>query len=249
MRNESLYTSVERHIGIIEFGSLKANNLSSTLLDRFQKALLMLNEDPNVFVILLKSEGGETFCSGASFDELKSVQTLKEGVSFFSGFAKVINAIRVSEKPVIGRVQGKVVGGGIGLVAACDYTFSTEQASIRLSELNLGIGPFVISPAIIRKTGVNAFSELALTPKEWRNAYWAQKHNLYTRVFESIKDLDKELNCFLDNFSKYSLNALSEIKKSIWIDTLHWDTLLYDNAKVSATLLLSEFCQSKLKTL
>ncbi|SMC41284.1 enoyl-CoA hydratase/isomerase family protein [Cellulophaga tyrosinoxydans] len=245
--NGSLFTNIQDSIATIEFGHPASNSFVSELLDRLAKEFDKLSENPNVTVIILKSEGEKAFCAGASFDELVAVTTLEEGKVFFSGFAKVINAMRKCKKIIVGRVQGKTVGGGVGLAAACDYVFASEAASIRLSELTIGIAPFVIAPAVSRKIGVAGMSELSLNPTAWKNAYWAQEKGLFSQVFDSINELDKELDLFTNNLSSYNPQALEDWKKVLWENTDHWDTLLLERAAITGRLALSEFTKSTLE--
>lgn len=244
--NGSLYTSVENKIASIEFGHPASNSFPSILLERLEKEIKRLSEDDNVSVILLKSEGEKAFCAGASFNELIEIESLPEGERFFSGFANVINAMRQCKKLIVGRVQGKVVGGGVGLVAACDYAMATEAAAIKLSELSIGIGPFVIAPAVERKMGVDALAELSLAAHEWKNAYWAKENGLYARVFDSIEELDKEIDIFTEKLASYNPQALQEMKKILWKDTENWGELLQERAAISGELVLSDFTKNAL---
>jgi methylglutaconyl-CoA hydratase len=216
------------------------------LLDRLEKEFQKLSEDDNVKVILLKSEGEKAFCAGASFDELVAIETMQAGKLFFSGFAKVLNAMRNCKKLIVGRIQGKTVGGGVGLVAACDYAMATDAAAVKLSEISIGIGPFVIAPAVERKIGVGALSELSLAAHEWKNAYWAKDKGLYARVFESLKDLDKEIDIFTEKLASYNPEALYEMKQMFWKNTSHWDELLAERAAISGELVLSDFTKNAL---
>ncbi|MDX1544907.1 MAG: enoyl-CoA hydratase/isomerase family protein [Christiangramia sp.] len=244
--NGSLYIDIERKIATIEFGHPASNSFPSELLDRLEKEITKLSEDENVNVILLKSEGEKAFCAGASFTELIEIDDLESGRKFFSGFANVINAMRKCKKLIVGRVHGKTVGGGVGLVAACDYAMATDAAAIKLSELSIGIGPFVIAPAVERKMGVGALAELSLAAHEWKNAYWAKEKGLYARVFENVKDLDKEIEIFTSKLASYNPSALEEMKKSLWKGTENWDHLLYERAAISGELVLSDFTKQAL---
>lgn len=244
--NGSLYTKIENGIAHLEFGHPASNSFPSVLLERLEKEIEKLSDDENVNVILLKSEGEKAFCAGASFDELVAIETMQAGKLFFSGFANVINAMRKCKKLIVGRVQGKTVGGGVGLVAACDYAMATDAAAIKLSELSIGIGPFVIAPAVERKMGVDALAELSLAAHEWKNAYWAKEKGLYARVFESIKDLDKEIEIFTEKLASYNPEALFEMKQILWKDTSHWEELLFERAAISGELVLSEFTKNAL---
>ena len=244
--NGSLYTNIVNGIATLEFGHPASNSFPAELLERLEKELEKLSEDENVKIIILRSEGERAFCAGASFDELLAVENMQQGKIFFAGFANVINAMRNCKKLIIGRIQGKTVGGGVGLAAACDYCFATEQAAIKLSELSIGIGPFVIAPAIERKMGVAALAELTLAAHEWKNAYWAKEKGLYARVFESIDEMDKELQFFSEKLASYNPAALAEMKKVLWEGTGKWGSLLQERAAISGELVLSDFTRNAL---
>ncbi|TBW27021.1 enoyl-CoA hydratase/isomerase family protein [Gramella sp. KN1008] len=244
--NGSLYTNIENKIATIEFGHPASNSFPSELLDRLETEIGKLSNDEDVNVIILKSEGEKAFCAGASFDELIEIDDLESGRKFFSGFANVINAMRTCKKLIVGRVHGKTVGGGVGLVAACDYAMATDAAAIKLSELSIGIGPFVIAPAVERKMGIDALAELSLAAHEWKNAYWAKEKGLYARVFENVKELDKEIEIFTSKLASYNPSALEEMKKILWKDTGNWEHLLYERAAVSGELVLSDFTKKAL---
>ena len=208
-----------------------------------------LSINPNVSVIVLKSSGTGVFCSGASFDELSHVSNLEEATQFFSGFANVLNAMRSCSKITIGRIQGKAVGGGVGIIAACDYAYATTESHIKLPELALGIGPFVIEPAITRKMGKSAMTELALDAKNWKSSAWAEKKELYSNRFETIDALDTVVFTKATELASFSLEALSEIKKTLWEGTENWNTLLYERAAISGKLVLSDFTKNALRQL
>lgn len=244
--NGSLYTSINGKIATIEFGHPASNSFVAELLDRLAKEFQKLSNNNTVTVIILKSEGEKAFCAGASFDELMAVSNLEEGKVFFSGFANVINAMRTCKKVIVGRVQGKTVGGGVGLVSACDYVFASENASIKLSELAIGIAPLVIAPAVERKIGVASLSELSLSPTEWKNAYWAKEKGLFSKVFDNIRDLDHELELFAEKLSSYNPEGLKDWKKVLWKGTDDWGTLLIERAALSGKLALSEFTRNAL---
>ena len=244
--NGSLYTRVENKVATVEFGHPASNSFVAELLDRLTNELDKLSENQEISVIVLKSEGDRAFCAGASFNELMAVSSLEEGKVFFSGFANVINAMRNCKKIIIGRVQGKTVGGGVGLASACDYVFASENAAVRLSELSIGIAPLVIAPAVERKIGKAALAELSLSPTEWKNAYWAKEKGLFAKVFGSLKELDKELEFFTHKLSAYNPDALTEWKKILWEGTAHWENLLIERAEVTGTLVLSEFTKNAL---
>jgi methylglutaconyl-CoA hydratase len=242
----SLYTSITNKIATIEFGHPASNSFPSVLLDRLTKELQLVSKNDDVSVIILKSEGERAFCAGASFDELVAIDNLEDGKKFFSGFANVINAMRTCSKLIIGAVQGKTVGGGVGLAAACDYVLATEAASIKLSELTIGIGPFVIAPAVERKIGVAGFSELSIAATDWKNAYWAKEKGLFATVFETQDELKKETQKLAEKLASYNPVALVEMKKTVWKGTENWNTLLIERAEISGKLVLSEFTKSAL---
>ena len=242
----SLYTNIDNKIATIEFGHPASNSFPSELLERLATAFHKLSENKNVAVIILKSEGEKAFCAGASFDELIAVDNLEDGKKFFMGFANVINAMRTCSKLIIGRVHGKTVGGGVGLAAACDYILATEAASIKLSELTIGIGPFVIAPVLMRKIGISGLADLSIDATSWKNAYWAKEKGLYARVFESKDDLDKEIEILSEKLASYNPDALLEMKKALWTGTEHWGELLEERAETSGKLVLSEFTKKAL---
>ena len=245
-QNGSLYTRIENGVATVEFGHPAGNSFVSELLERLQLELHKLSDDNSVVIIVLKSEGERAFCAGASFDELLAIKTLEEGKKFFSGFAHVINAMRTNKKPIIGRVQGKAVGGGVGLIAACDYAFATVAASVKLSEISIGIAPLVIAPAVERKIGKAGLAELAMVPTEWKNAYWAREKGLFSRVFESIKEMDKELDLYTTNLAQFNPEALHAMKRILWEKTDHWEELLLERAEVSGQLALMPQTKEKL---
>lgn len=243
----SLYSVIENGVAKVEFGHPASNSFPSVLLDRLAKKIDELSEDPEAKIILLKSEGEKAFCAGASFNELVAINDMQSGKQFFSGFAKVLNAMRKCKKLIVGRVQGKAVGGGVGLVSACDYAIATEAAAIKLSELSIGIGPFVIAPAVERKMGKAALAELTLAAHEWKNAYWAKEKGLYAKVFDSVKEMDEEIEYFTEKLASYNPEALFEMKQILWKDTDNWEQLLQENAAISGELVLSDFTKKALE--
>ena len=224
---------------VIEFFHPMHNSMTMELLGKLSRTIDEAEESPDVKCILLRSGGDRSFCAGANFDELKSISDPEAGLAFFSGFANVINSIRKSSKLVVGRIQGKSVGGGVGLVSACDIAFGTGFASVRLSELAIGLGPFVIASAVIRKTGLPAFSELTLRPKEWKDANWAKNNGMLSEVFEDATQMDAYIENYIQEISSYSQDAIREIKRLLWHDTDHWPELMTARAAVSGTLALN----------
>ncbi|WP_282160339.1 enoyl-CoA hydratase/isomerase family protein [Ulvibacterium marinum] len=244
--NGSLYTRIDGKVAIVEFGHPAGNSFVAELLNRLTNELHTLSENQNISVVVLKSEGDRVFCGGASFNELTAITNIEEGKLFFSGFAHVINAMRTCKKPIIGRVQGKTVGGGVGLAAACDYVFASVNASIRLSEISIGIAPLVIGPVVERKIGKAAIAELSFSPTEWKNAYWANEKGLFSKVFDTLEEMDKELDFSVSQLSGYNPEALQEWKKTLWEGTSHWDKLLLERAAITGKLVLSEFTKKAL---
>ena len=243
--NGVLITTIENKIATLEFGHPASNSFPSDLLNRLTNELNNLSKNPDISVIVLKSSGSGAFCAGASFDELLAVSNLDEATKFFSGFANVLNAMRSCSKIIIGRIHGKAVGGGVGIAAACDYAFATNESSVKLSELAIGIGPFVIEPAVSRKIGNSAMTEMTLEA-EWKTAAWANQKGLYAKVFESTSELDLAITAFANKLATYNPAALFEMKKVLWEGTENWDTLLYERAKISGNLVLSDFSREAL---
>lgn len=240
-QNAYIKTDIADKIATITFYSAASNSFPSFLLEELTTAIDNLNTSTTVTTVILQSEGTGAFCAGASFDELLSIQDTATGKKFFSGFAHVINAIRKSPKIFIGRIHGKTVGGGVGLAASCDYCFATDKAAIKLSELAIGIGPFVIEPAVSRKIGKTAFTSMSLAAHEWKTATWAQTHGLYCEVYDTVERLDLEIDTFVSRISSYNPEALYEMKRVFWEGTDHWTELLYQRAKISGKLVLSDF--------
>ena len=234
-------------IATIEFFHPAHNSLPGDLLAKLAKTIAETGENEKVRVIILKSGGDRTFCAGASFNELMSINDAETGKFFFSGFAKVINAMRKCPKFIIGRIQGKTVGGGVGVASATDYCMATKFASIKLSELNVGIGPFVVGPAVERKLGLSGFSLIAIDANTFYEAEWAQQKGLYNQVFESVEELDEAVQKFAENLCNYNPEAMAEMKKVFWAGTEDWDNLLDERAKISGRLVLSDFTKETLK--
>jgi methylglutaconyl-CoA hydratase len=237
-------TEVNGACAVITFFHPMSNSLPGLLLASLREQILAAGQNPSVRIILLKSEGERAFCGGASFEELASISDEKGGKAFFSGFSGVINAIRTCGKIVIGRIQGKAVGGGVGLAAAVDVCYATRYASIRLSELAVGIGPFVIGPAVSRKVGLSAFSYMSLTPDVWQDADWARQIGLYHEVFQDVTEMDQAIDALIARLAEYNPEALSALKKVFWEGTGDWDELLSDRAGISGRLVLSEFTRN-----
>lgn len=237
-------TIIENNIATIEFFHPSHNSLPGNLLSQLEQAIYSVGNDEDVLLVILKSAGDRTFCAGASFDELAAINDEKVGKTFFMGFANVINAIRKIPKIVIGRVHGKAVGGGVGLAAACDYCVATKFSSIKLSELAVGIGPFVIGPAVERKMGISAYSHMSLNATEWRTADWAREKGLYTEVFQTTSQLDEYITDLSDRLVTMNPEAMHLLKRVFWEGTDHWDALLEERAETSGRLVLSGFSKN-----
>ena len=233
-------TSLNKGIATITFFHPAHNSMPGYLPAQLEAAITEAGQNDLARVIVLQSEGDRTFCAGASFDELQAIRTFEEGKAFFMGFARVINAMRKCPKLIVGRVQGKAIGGGVGLAAATDYCIASHFASVKLSELAIGIGPFVVGPAVERKLGLSAFSQLAINAGEWRTAEWAKAYGLFAEVFPTVEQTDAYIAHLAGTLSGYSPEAMLEIKRMLWRGCEHWDDLLAERAAVSGRLVLTE---------
>jgi methylglutaconyl-CoA hydratase len=230
----------ERGLATVEFFHPLSNSLPGKVLAKLAETITALGEDAAVKLIVLKSAGERAFCAGASFDELISIEDLPTGKVFFSGFANVINAMRTCPKLIIGRVQGKAVGGGVGLASSVDYCFATKHAAVKLSELAVGIGPFVVGPAVERKLGLSGMTDLAINATEWRSAQWAHERGLYNDVFDDTQAMDAAVEALVSKLLSSSSDAMRGLKRVFWEGTEHWDQLLAERAAVSGELILSQ---------
>lgn len=235
---------IEHGINTIEFHHAQSNSLPGKILEALAKEIHYAGTHEETKVIILKSAGDKTFCAGASFDELAAISTAEEGLKFFSGFAHVINAMRKCPKFIIARIQGKCVGGGVGIAAAADYAIATTHAEVKLSELAVGIGPFVVGPAVERKIGVASFMALAIDATGWRNADWAKRKGLFSELHENIENMDEAIDRLSNKLAHSSPEAMKEMKKIFWKGTEHWDELLKERAAISGKLVLSEFTKN-----
>lgn len=240
----SVNTTVEQGIARITFYHPQSNSLPGTLLRELAAAVSEAGKNPEVRVIILQSAGDKAFCAGASFDELVSIENIEQGTYFFSGFAGVINAMRKAPKFVIARVQGKAVGGGVGLASAADYTLAHSSSSVKLSELAVGIGPFVVGPAVERKIGTAAFSHLTIDAGSWKDAQWAREKSLYADIFDNHEALDEAVNRLAMTLSTSNPEAMSMLKSIMWEGTENWDELLIERAAMSGKLVLSDFTRN-----
>lgn len=239
--------SIKNKVGYIEFFHPNRNALPGVILTELKQTIVDAGNNKAICIIVLQSGGDKAFCAGASFNEIMAVTTSEEGDLFFSGFAHVINAMRTCPKLIIGRVQGKTVGGGLGLIAATDYCLAKKSASIRLSELSIGIGPFVIEPAVTRKIGMTALSQMTIDAETFFSAEWAKNKGLYADIFETNVELDLAVTTLAEKLSAYNPEALSQMKTVFWEGTKHWETLLEQRAKISGALVLSAFTKNTLK--
>mgnify|MGYP000270405205 CR=1 FL=1 len=243
------YIKAETHNGIttIEFHHPQSNSLPGKLLGELAQTIHGEGNEPDTKVIVLRSAGDRTFCAGASFDELVAIDTHEQGIAFFSGFAQVINAMRKCPQFIVARIQGKTVGGGVGIAAAADYAIAVEGAEVKLSELAVGIGPFVVGPAVERKIGAAAFSSLAIDATMWRSADWAKRKGLYAELHSSVEDMDESIRRITHNLSHSNPQAMHEMKKIFWKGTEHWDQLLAERAAISGKLVLSSFTKNAIE--
>ncbi len=238
---------IEHGINTIEFFHPQSNSLPGKILEDLAREIHFAGTHDDTRVIILKSAGDKTFCSGASFDELAAIKSEAEGLKFFSGFANVINAMRKCPKFIIGRIQGKCVGGGVGLASAVDYAIATSKAEIKLSELAIGIGPFVVGPAVERKIGTAAFSALAIDATNWRNTDWAKRKGLFAEIHESFENMDEAVYNLANTLAHSSPRAMAEMKRIFWKGTEHWEELLKERAAISGRLVLSEFTKNAIE--
>ena len=233
--------SIAEGIATIEFFHPMSNSLPGKILAELAQTITDLGHQDEVKVIVLKSAGERAFCAGASFDELISIKDFETGKKFFSGFANVINAARKCPKFIIGRVQGKAVGGGVGMASAVDYCYATKFAAVKLSELAVGIGPFVVGPAVERKMGTSAMSMMAIDATTWYSAEWAKEKGLYAGVFETAEEMDAAIDTLAQKLAKSNPEAMQLLKGVFWEGTEHWDDLLMERAAMSGKLVLSDF--------
>lgn len=238
---------IKDRVATVTFSHPAQNSLPSNVLAQLAQTITDLGSNANVSVIILESEGDRTFCAGASFDELIAIQDFETGKRFFMGFANVINACRRCPKFIIGRIQGKAIGGGVGLAAATDYCFATQHASIKLSELAVGIGPFVVGPAVERKMGVSAMSQMAINATQWFSAEWAQQNGLFAEVFDKAIDMDAAILSLAFTLSNSNPDAMRMLKEVFWRGTEDWDSLLEKRAEMSGTLVLSDFTRNAIQ--
>ena len=244
MENGHVKVDTQSGIATISFFHPQSNSLPGALLRELGYTITRVSNDSSTIVIVLRSEGEKAFCAGASFDELIAIQDLEGGTRFFSGFAHVINAMRKSTKLIIGRVQNKAVGGGVGVASSVDYCFATTKASVKLSELAVGIGPFVVGPAVQRKMGLSAMSQLAINATEWQSAQWAKEKGLFAEIFETEEAMDAAIDALAQKLVNSNPEAMAELKKIFWQGTENWDELLVERAGISGRLVLSDFTRN-----
>ena len=237
----------ENGIATIEFSHPLSNSLPGKILAKLADTITEVGANDSVKVIILKSAGERAFCGGASFDELISIDNIEVGKTFFSGFANVINAARKCPKLIIGRIQGKAVGGGVGMASAVDFCFATKFASVKLSELAVGIGPFVVGPAVERKVGTSAMSMMAINATEWYSADWAREKGLYADVFDTVDKMDEAIETLANKLASSNPEAMRMLKQVFWEGTEHWDTLLSNRAAMSGKLVLSDFTRNAIQ--
>ncbi|MDP9230551.1 MAG: enoyl-CoA hydratase/isomerase family protein [Bacteroidota bacterium] len=247
IQNGYVKTEFHNSVTTIEFFHPQSNSLPAKILQALAQCIHSAGHDEDTKVIILRSAGEKAFCAGASFDELIAIKNKEEGLQFFSGFAHVINEMRKCTKFIIARIQGKCVGGGVGLVAAVDYAIAVENADIKLSELAMGIGPFVVGPAVERKIGTSAFSQLAIDAAMWRNADWARRKGLYAELHTTLENMDESIARHANLLVHSNPEAMTEMKKIFWKGTENWDELLLQRAAISGKLVLSEFTKNAIE--
>lgn len=246
-QNGSVNLSIDNNIGTIEFFHPKGNSLPGAILRKLAQTITEAGENDGIKVIILKSRGDGAFCAGASFDELIAIEDYDTGKKFFMGFALVLNAMRTCPKLIIVRVHGKTVGGGVGIASAGDYTFAHEKASVKLSELALGIGPFVVGPAVERKVGKSAFSAMSVDATNWYDSKFAEEKGMFNKVFDSVSDLNQAVRELATQLATSSPEAMRDLKAILWKGTEDWDLLLEQRAEISGRLVLSDFTKNFIK--
>tara|TARA_R110002072_G_scaffold303124_1_gene494778 strand:- start:43 stop:804 length:762 start_codon:yes stop_codon:yes gene_type:complete len=244
MKNGNVELSINNNIGTIEFSHPKGNSLPGAILRKLASTIDVAGKNDEIKVIVLKSSGEGAFCAGASFDELIDIEDFETGKQFFMGFALVLNAMRQSPKLIIVRVHGKTVGGGVGIASAGDYTFAKKGASVKLSELALGIGPFVVGPAVERAVGTSAFSSMAVDATSWYDSTWATQKGLFNKEFDTTEELDQAVSDLAEQLAKSSPEAMTDLKHVLWKGTQDWDELLQQRAEVSGGLVLSDYTKN-----
>ena len=244
--NSYVKLEVEKGIGFIEFFHHQSNSLPRSILKQLAETITEAGENDEILVVILRSGGDGAFCAGASFDELLAIEDETQGTQFFSGFANVINTARKCPKFIICRVQGKAVGGGVGMASATDYCFATRDASVKLSELAIGIGPFVVGPPIERKIGSAAFSQLTINATEWHSAEWGREKGLFSDVYESAEEMDIAIQVLAEKLARSNPDSMKELKQIMWEGTEHWDTFLLERAAMSGARVLSDFTRKTL---
>ena len=249
MMNEYVKLKIENGIGTIEFFHPQSNSLPSHVLNKLSETITAAGKNDEVKVIILRSGGDRAFCAGASLDELMAIEDESQGKQFFSGFANFINVARKCPKFIIGRVQGKAVGGGVGMASSMDYCFATKYAFVKLSELAIGIGPFVVGPPIERKIGLAAFSQLSINATEWHSAQWAKEKGLFAEVYETAEEMDVAIQTLAEKLASSNPDSMRGLKQVMWEGMDHWDNLLLERAAMSGRWVLSDFTQKTLSRL
>lgn len=235
-------------VATITFGHPKGNSLPAALLRKLAEQVSALSANDDARVIVLRSEGPGPFCAGASFDELTRIADPDQGKEFFMGFARLILAMTRSPKFIVSRIHGKVVGGGVGVTAASDYAVATEGAAVKLSELAVGIGPFVVGPVIERKVGLAAFQQMAVDAASWRDARWALSHGLFAEVVPTLQELDAKVDAIAQRLAASNPEAMTTLKKVFWAGTEHWESLLEERAAMSGRMVLSDFTRAAISS-
>ncbi|MEI2759749.1 MAG: enoyl-CoA hydratase/isomerase family protein [Bacteroidia bacterium] len=247
MTEGSVESTIINQVAEITFFHPQSNSLPGALLRKLAATIEEAGNNEAAKVIVLRSKGEKAFCAGASFDELISINSEAQGKDFFSGFASVINAMRKAPKFVLARVQGKAVGGGVGLACSADYTLAHVSASVKLSELAVGIGPFVVGPAVERKIGTGAFTQLTVNATDWQSADWAKEKGMFASLHDNIEELDGAINKLAQQLAASNPEAMKMLKQIFWKGTEGWDTLLMERAAMSGKLVMSDFTRNAIE--
>lgn len=177
---------------------------------------LFSNIDPKAARAVVLQGTGKNFCAGADLNWMSRMvsYTREENVRDSSLLAKMYALINECPLPVIGRIQGAAIGGGVGLVSVCDVAISTAKTQFGLSEVKLGILPAVISPYVIAKIGESHARALFLTGERF-DAERALRIGLVHRVVETAEDLDNAVYETITQLKTSGPEAVNACKKLI----------------------------------
>lgn len=241
----TVQASVADGVGTVEFSHPKGNSLPAKLLDDLAGAITKLGNDAAARVIVLRSAGTGAFCAGASFDEFVTLADAEAGKRFFSGFSRVVLAMVRAPKFVLTRVHGRAAGGALGVIAASDYSIALRTASVKLSELQVGIGPFVVGVVIERKLGLAPFQSLAVHA-DWHDADWCERHGLYSALVDDEAALDVAVEAHAKRLASSNPDAMAEMKRIFWHDIGDWEERMNERAAMSGRMVFSNFTHAAL---